>query len=52
MRLHRLIRRSSSVQEVLRDVLAFPKWYLETEEQKRLNKKLLEDLYNKVKGQK
>lgn len=50
MRLHKLIKTSKDIKQVLEQVLAHPGWYLETEEQKKLNKATLEALYNKVKG--
>lgn len=50
MRLDKLLKRSNDIQEVLAQVLAFPHWYLQTEEQKKLNKTTLEQLYIKAKG--
>ena len=49
MRLDKLIRRSKDIKQVLEQVLAHPRWYLETEEQRRLNRATLESLYNKIK---
>jgi hypothetical protein len=50
MRLNKLIERSKEIKQVLEQVLAHPRWYLETEDQKRLNRATLETLYNKIKG--
>lgn len=49
MRLQKLLKRSPDTQHVLQQVLAFPHWYIQTEEQKKLNKKTLEEIYAKSK---
>jgi hypothetical protein len=50
MKLEKLIRRSKNMEEVLRKVQTFPRFYLVTDEHKKLNKATLEILYNKLKG--
>jgi hypothetical protein len=50
VKLEKLIKRSKNMEDVLKKVQTFPRFYLVTDEHKKLNKATLEILYNKVKG--